>query len=53
MYNGHKEDDGSPAFDKPFFATSLFAYVLGLGATIGAMHWFKVAQPALLYIRYV
>jgi len=42
-----------PAFDKPFFATSLIAYVLGLGATIGAMQWSKAAQPALLYIRYV
>ena len=42
-----------PTFDKPFFSTSLVAYVLGLGTTIGAMHWFRAAQPALLYIRYV
>jgi minor histocompatibility antigen H13 len=42
-----------PVFNKPFFATSLVAYILGLGATIGAMQWSKAAQPALLYIRYV
>ena len=42
-----------PKFDKPFFSTSLVAYVLGLGMTIGAMHWFEAAQPALLYIWYV
>ena len=42
-----------PIFDKPFFSTSLVAYVLGLGMTIGAMHWFEAAQPALLYIWYV
>jgi len=41
-----------PVFDKPFFATSLVAYVLGLGTTIGAMQWSQAAQPALLYIRY-
>jgi len=39
-----------PIFHKPFFATSLVAYVLGLGTTIGAMQWFEAAQPALLYI---
>jgi minor histocompatibility antigen H13 len=40
-------------FAKPFFTTSLVAYVLGLATTIGAMQWFKAAQPALLYIRHV
>jgi len=37
-------------FDKYYFATSLFAYTLGLVTTIVVMHTFKAAQPALLYL---
>ncbi|KAI9500193.1 peptidase A22B, signal peptide peptidase, partial [Coemansia spiralis] len=38
------------AFPKPYFASSLAAYVLGLVTTIGVMHAFGTAQPALLYL---
>ena len=34
----------------PHFHTNYVAYVLGLLTTIGVMHTFKAAQPALLYL---
>ena len=34
----------------PYFASNLAAYVVGLGVTIGVMHFFDAAQPALLYL---
>jgi minor histocompatibility antigen H13 len=37
-------------FDKPFFRSAMIAYVLGLGTTMVVMHFFKAAQPALLYL---
>ncbi|KAK4054418.1 hypothetical protein OIV83_000912 [Microbotryomycetes sp. JL201] len=37
-------------FPKPYFRTSLVAYVAGLVTTICVMHTFKAAQPALLYL---
>ncbi|XP_065062006.1 minor histocompatibility antigen H13-like isoform X2 [Rhopilema esculentum] len=35
---------------KPFFFTSFLAYFLGLVMTVVVMHFFKAAQPALLYL---
>ncbi|CAN6674495.1 hypothetical protein TRVA0_055S00166 [Trichomonascus vanleenenianus] len=34
----------------PYFLAGFFAYVLGLAATIAAMHYFQAGQPALLYL---
>ncbi len=33
-----------------YFYTGFVAYILGLVSTIGVMHIFKAAQPALLYL---
>lgn len=44
---------GSPEnykFPAPYFRNSLIGYILGLSVTIGVMHTFKAAQPALLYL---
>ena len=35
---------------RTYFYSSFTAYILGLLATIGVMHIFKHAQPALLYL---
>jgi len=35
---------------QPYFRTNLIAYELGLVATVGVMHVFDAAQPALLYL---
>ncbi|TFK53594.1 hypothetical protein OE88DRAFT_1655794 [Heliocybe sulcata] len=37
-------------FAKPYFYASLAAYVMGLGTTMGVMHVWRAAQPALLYL---
>lgn len=37
-------------FDRPYFKATLAAYVAGLATTMGVMHFFKAAQPALLYL---
>lgn len=37
-------------FAKPYFAATMAAYVAGLGTTMMVMHFFKAAQPALLYL---
>ena len=34
----------------PFFISNLVAYTIGLMATVGIMHFFDAAQPALLYL---
>jgi minor histocompatibility antigen H13 len=34
----------------PYFLSNLLAYELGLVATVGVMHFFDAAQPALLYL---
>jgi len=34
----------------PYFYANLVAYELGLVATVGVMHFFDAAQPALLYL---
>ncbi|PWN47210.1 hypothetical protein IE53DRAFT_262438 [Violaceomyces palustris] len=38
------------AFPKPYFTATLIAYVGGLATTMGVMHIFRAAQPALLYL---
>lgn len=40
----------STNFPKPYFTANLIAYILGLGLTMVVMHFFKAAQPALLYL---
>ncbi|CED85513.1 Uncharacterized conserved protein [Phaffia rhodozyma] len=40
----------SASFPKPYFLATMVAYVLGLVTTIGVMHTFRAAQPALLYL---
>ncbi|KAG6845393.1 hypothetical protein H0H87_009740 [Tephrocybe sp. NHM501043] len=37
-------------FPKPYFYATLTAYVVGLVTTMCVMHFFKAAQPALLYL---
>ncbi|KAE8540619.1 hypothetical protein D1P53_002983 [Cryptococcus gattii VGV] len=37
-------------FGKPYFWCGVVSYILGLGVTIGVMHHFQRAQPALLYL---
>lgn len=37
-------------FPKPYFLSTLVAYIAGLLTTIVVMHTFKAAQPALLYL---
>jgi minor histocompatibility antigen H13 len=41
------------SFSKPYFTASLVAYMAGLATTMGVMHVFRAAQPALLYLRCV
>lgn len=41
------------SYPKPYFFATLTAYVAGLGTTMCVMHTFRVAQPALLYLRQV
>ncbi|KAG6842085.1 hypothetical protein C0991_002739 [Blastosporella zonata] len=38
------------SFPKPYFYATLTAYFLGLVTTMCVMHFFKAAQPALLYL---
>jgi len=47
ILNPHVE---SGLFKRPYFTNNIVAYTLGLFTTIGVMHWFKAAQPALLYL---
>ncbi|KAJ7346604.1 peptidase A22B, signal peptide peptidase [Mycena albidolilacea] len=41
---------GHSRFGKPYFYAGLAAYVAGLVTTMGVMHLFGKAQPALLYL---
>ena len=41
---------GFSSFSRVYFNYTLVAYTLGLVTTIGVMHIFKAAQPALLYL---
>uniref|UniRef100_A0A7S4NNE3 Minor histocompatibility antigen H13 n=1 Tax=Paramoeba aestuarina TaxID=180227 RepID=A0A7S4NNE3_9EUKA len=38
------------SFPQTFFHVNCVAYILGLATTIGVMHFFQAAQPALLYL---
>jgi len=37
-------------FNKPFFKFTFISYLIGMIVTIGVMHFFRAAQPALLYL---
>jgi minor histocompatibility antigen H13 len=37
-------------FSKPYFMFTYVGYILGMATTIGVMHVFQAAQPALLYL---
>ncbi|THH30820.1 hypothetical protein EUX98_g3392 [Antrodiella citrinella] len=52
-YDYRRASQGSPiaTFSKPYFTAALSAYLLGLGTTMFVMHFFRKAQPALLYLR--
>ena len=39
-----------PGKTRIYFYTGFVSYVIGLGTTVGVMHFFKAAQPALLYL---
>lgn len=39
-----------PGKPRLYFYAGFLAYILGLLTTIGVMHFFKAAQPALLYL---
>jgi len=49
-YDVYQEQNGKGP-RRVFFRTCLTGYCLGLFTTMGVMHVFKAAQPALLYIR--
>ena len=48
--SGSPNADPHTSFPKPFFYNCIGAYALGLIATVTIMHFFKAAQPALLYL---
>lgn len=37
-------------FAKPYFTSAMISYFIGLATTMVVMHFFKAAQPALLYL---
>ncbi|KAH9911597.1 signal peptide peptidase-domain-containing protein [Fomitopsis serialis] len=51
-YDYHRSDKAvqGSSFSKPYFYAGLLAYVTGLMTTMGVMHFFGHAQPALLYL---
>jgi len=55
-YDAHRADQPvgytnyHASFPKPYFHTTLVAYMLGLGCTLFVMIRFNAAQPALLYL---
>lgn len=47
------ERAGKPShqnYPKPYFRSCFIAYIIGLATTVSVMHFFKAAQPALLYL---
>lgn len=42
--------DVAQNFNSTYFQSAFGGYILGLATTIGVMHYFNAAQPALLYI---
>jgi len=51
-YHAVKKNGGKPIkkFPMPYFFSCFISYILGLVTTMGVMHIFKHAQPALLYL---
>jgi minor histocompatibility antigen H13 len=51
-YHAVKKNGGKPIkkFPMPYFTSCFVSYILGLVTTMGVMHFFKHAQPALLYL---
>ncbi|KAK9457499.1 signal peptide peptidase-domain-containing protein [Dipodascopsis uninucleata] len=55
LWNFHRKNPNLPyssarKFPKPFFTAGIVLYVVALTTTIFVMHYFKTAQPALLYL---
>jgi minor histocompatibility antigen H13 len=48
----HPTEDVTPrsGFKRWYFWCAVVSYVVGLGVTMGVMHWSGRAQPALLYL---
>lgn len=52
-FGTNEDEDGKPAREGPrriYFYATVGGYCLGLVITIAVMHYFKAAQPALLYL---
>jgi len=51
-FDNHITEDNKKTEKKKryYFIATIFAYMIGLFLTIGVMHFFKAAQPALLYL---
>jgi len=51
-YLAVQKNGGKPIkkFPMPYFTSCFVSYILGLVTTMGVMHFFKHAQPALLYL---
>jgi len=51
-FHAVKKNGGKPIkkFPMPYFTSCFISYILGLVTTMGVMHFFKHAQPALLYL---
>jgi minor histocompatibility antigen H13 len=45
-----KQKAQKKSFPKPYFTFTYTGYILGMLSTIGVMHFFQAAQPALLYL---
>merc|ERR1711871_1271144 len=46
----HRKSSSGGGGSSPHFYANLVAYELGLCTTVGIMHFFDAAQPALLYL---
>jgi minor histocompatibility antigen H13 len=49
-YDPSKKRNPIPSFPKPYFYASIVGYIAGMCVTLGIMHVYKHAQPALLYL---
>ncbi|KAI6222479.1 Peptidase A22B domain containing protein, protein [Aphelenchoides fujianensis] len=49
-YIGSKKPANQQTKSRFYFVTVVIGYMLGLLVTMAVMHWFKSAQPALLYL---
>jgi len=49
-FDANKRSNKKKGYSKLYFYTCYIGYFLGLVTTIGVMHVFKAAQPALLYL---